>query len=109
MKFILSQELSRHNRDKKCVPIEPQVNSKTYEISYDTIDVLPTYAIVIPTDTVTTSVCFNIGTVTSTATVPIIEGQHDFAIRQLNSDECVNTEVELISVKSWNCEICSFQ
>ncbi|KAG4069858.1 hypothetical protein HA402_009565 [Bradysia odoriphaga] len=29
MKFILSQELSRHNRDKKCRPLEPQMESES--------------------------------------------------------------------------------
>lgn len=113
MKFILSQELSRHNRDKKCNPIERQINYKTYEISYETIEILPTYTIITPSESVTTQdshVNTNISGSSEIFLIPPIslENRNDFEIQETTGPGSVNTN-ELDAVKSWNCELCVFK
>lgn len=115
MKFILSQELSRHNRDKKCNPMEQQIDYKTYEISYETIEILPTYTIITPLESVTTHQSSDVNTNTSGSSgiflippVPLVN-RNEFEIQGLTRDpENVNAE-DVGTVKSWNCGLCVFK
>lgn len=108
MKFILSQELSRHNRDKKCSPMEP-INYKTYEISYETIEILPSYTIITPT-TLGSEVNTNANGSSEVFLIPPISNanQSNFEILESTNAENVNAEA-IGTVKSWNCGLCAFQ
>ncbi|KAJ6633427.1 Zinc finger protein [Pseudolycoriella hygida] len=110
MKFILSQELSRHNRDKKCRPMENHLNFKTFEISCDAIKNLPPYTII------TASECaepeLNPGSDKSSEIFlvpPISQAtQNDFGIQETMGEDNVHTEgIDII--QSWNCGLCAFQ
>lgn len=113
MKFILSQELSRHNRDKKCSPIEQHMDYKTYEISYETIEILPSYTIITPSESITTQ-CSDLNTNPSESSeiylIPPIshENQKDFVMDETITQENVDTE-DIGTVKSWNCGLCAFK
>lgn len=114
MRFILSQELSRHNRDKKCSPVEQQeINYKTYEISYETIEILPSYTIITPSETATTQDT-NIGTHTKDSSkiflIPPItqETEKGFRIQDSTHHENDNSE-QVGTIKSWNCGRCAFR
>lgn len=110
MKFILSQELSRHNRDKKCSPIEQQMN---YKISFETIEILPSYTIITPSETVATQGADMCTSASGSSEIFLIEpisleNQNEFAIQELTDQQNINA-ADLVTVKSWNCGLCAFK
>ncbi len=118
MKFILSQELSRHNRDKKCSPIEQQISYKTYEISYETIEILPSsYTIITPSETLTAE---SSGLNTNEPDdptepnseiflIPPITNESEFGGIQQSTHRERNSTDEVGTVKSWNCGLCTYK
>lgn len=116
MTFILSQELSRHNRDKRCNPIKQRLDYKSYEISYETIEILPTYTIIASSDSVAASdTNTNISETSEIFHSPIIhENQKEFEVQELSNQENLAENQEglvekLGTIKSWSCEQCTFQ
>lgn len=105
MKFILSQELSRHNRDKKCSPIEPRMDYKTYEISYETIEILPSYTIITPSETPTVPGSEIIASVSAECSeilvIPPMSHEPSHQGNDITDD--------IGTVKSWNCGLCAFR
>lgn len=109
MKFILSQELSRHNRDRKCHPIEQQMDYKTYEISYETIEILPSYTIIASSDSVTANAsAIDASKNSEIFLIPPISNENDFDIQEPTDQQDVNVE-DIGTVKSWNCGLCTFK
>lgn len=112
MKFILSQELSRHNRDKKCNSIEHQFDYKSYEISYETIEILPSYTIITPSDSEAVAVSDTNTNPSRTSEIFLVppishENQNEFDMQQLSNQESVAEKAD--KIKSWGCELCAFQ
>lgn len=113
MKFILSQELSRHNRDKKCSPVQQPINYKTYQISYETIEILPSYTIITPSETVSAQGTNMDTSASGSSEILVIqpishENQNDFGIQELTDQQNINAE-DIGTIKSWNCGLCSFK
>lgn len=113
MKFILSQELSRHNRDKKCRPIDQQMDYKTYEISYETIEILPAYTIIAASDTQTVEGSDGIANVSPESSeilvIPPILHENDFTVDESVHPTSVENTNVIGTVKSWNCGLCAFR
>lgn len=110
--FTLTQELSRHVRDKVCQMmktdsiIENHIMQDT--ISYQTIQILPTYAIIVPTNTVTSTITSDTAQTTTTTEVLLVSPTSKMGGSFVQDEYTGNHEsIEDNSVtKIWNCTQC---
>lgn len=85
----------------------------TYEISYETIEILPSYTIITPSDTPTgqgSEVITNVNVDNSEILViPSISHENDFPMQELVHQTGGESPEEVGTVKSWNCGLCTFR
>lgn len=116
--FTFSQELSRHVRDKKCqIKVTTTQASDVEQISYHTMKILPTYTIIVPTQSLTS--CQSVsasGIATATTDVvlsipsaQIVDSRCITTVPQKATDDVEGSDKPKIIKDSWRCGQCDFK
>lgn len=111
--FTFSQELSRHVRDKQCEfkITTTQSSFQVQEISYHTMQILPTYTIIVPTQSITSCQSTSTTGTTTTDVILSVPSAHivDSGLKANVSPEKISIEnANKLKTDTWRCSQCDF-